>query len=188
MKRTLLRQGAIVAACAAVFVFAACSDAPEFDARTDTVYSLETPSVTAKAYPGVNFVSWKPVTGANGYKVTVYEEGIVKTDSPKDSNGNTVDVSKLTNVTFISDTNLTNGKTYTYSVEAVSATNPGTTRAVYATNSRGEASVRAIVPPAGTRPLDLPAYEGGYDGTNKKTVSDSDNWVIQPGNITVAVA
>lgn len=188
MKRTLLRQGAIVAACAAVFVFAACGDDPEFDARTDTVYSLETPSVTAKAYPGVNFVSWKPVTGANGYKVTVYEEGIVKESTLEDSNGNTVDVSNLTNVTFLSDTNLTNGKTYTYSVEAISATNPGTTRAVYATNSRGEASVKAIVPPAGTKSLELPAYEGGYDGTNTKTVPESDNWVVKPGNITVAVA
>ncbi|MDE5613281.1 MAG: hypothetical protein K2I74_01355 [Treponemataceae bacterium] len=184
MKRTLLRQGAIVAACAAVFVFAACSDAPEFDARTDTVYSLETPSVTAKAYPGVNFVSWKPVTGANGYKVTVYEEGIVKEGSLKNSKGESVITSELTNVTFISDTNLTNGKTYTYSVEAISATNPGTTRAVYATNSRGEASVRAIVPPAGTRPLDLPAYEDGYDGKNPKEVKNKE-WVVTAENLKV---
>ncbi|MDE6737111.1 MAG: fibronectin type III domain-containing protein, partial [Treponemataceae bacterium] len=174
MKRTLLRQGAIVAACAAVFVFAACSDAPEFDARTDTVYSLETPSVTAKAYPGVNFVSWKPVTGANGYKVTVYEEGSFKKEvAEKELNGY-----------YYSDTNLTNGKTYTYSIEAISATNPGTTRAVYATNSRGEASVRAIVPPAGTRPLDLPAYEDGYDGKNPKEVKNKE-WVVTAENLKV---
>ena len=178
MKRTLLRRGAIIAACAAVFVLGSCGET-EFDGRQDTVYSLETPSVSAKAYPGVNVVSWKPVTGASSYNVTVYEEGAFKTNITYE------------NANSFTDTNLVNGKTYTYSVEAVSATNPGTLsvdRAVYATNSRGEASVKAIVPPAGTKSLELPAYEGGYDGTNKKTVSDSDNWVVKPGNITVAVA
>ncbi|MDE6350173.1 MAG: hypothetical protein K2K67_04125 [Treponemataceae bacterium] len=178
MKRTLLRRGAIIAACAAVFVLGSCGET-EFDGRQDTVYSLETPSVSAKAYPGVNVVSWKPVTGASSYNVTVYEEGAFKRNIMYE------------NANSFTDTNLVNGKTYTYSVEAVSATNPGTLsvdRAVYATNSRGEASVKAIVPPAGTKSLELPAYEGGYDGTNKKTVSDSDNWVVKPGNITVAVA
>lgn len=137
--------------------------------------SLETPSVTAKAYPGVNVVSWKPVTGANGYNVTVYEEGTFKRNV---DSGN-----------FFTDTELVNGKTYTYYVEAKSTTNPGTfTRGVYATNSRGEASVTAIVPPAGTKSLELPAYESGYDGTNTKTVPENDNWVVKPSNITVAVA
>lgn len=137
--------------------------------------SLETPSVTAKAYPGVNVVSWKPVTGANGYNVTVYEEGTFKRNA---DSGNS-----------FTDTDLVNGKTYTYYVEAKSTTNPGTfTRDVYATNSRGEASVTAIVPPAGTKSLELPAYENGYDGTNTKTVPENDNWVVKPSNITVAVA
>ena len=140
--------------------------------------SLETPSVTAKAYPGVNVVSWKPVTGANGYNVTVYEEGTFK--------GNRT--LTTSNEPYF-DTELVNGKTYTYYVEAKSTTNPGTfTRDVYATNSRGEASVTAIVPPAGTKSLELPAYENGYDGTNTKTVPENDNWVVKPSNITVAVA
>ena len=87
------------------------------------------------------------------------------------------------------NTDLVNGKTYTYYVEAKSTTNPGTfTRGVYATNSRGEASVTAIVPPAGTKSLELPAYENGYDGKNTKTVPENDNWVVKPSNITVAVA
>ncbi|MBD5446432.1 MAG: hypothetical protein HDR32_01470, partial [Treponema sp.] len=178
MKRTLLRRGAIIAACAAVFVLGSCGET-EFDGRQDTVYSLETPSVSAKAYPGVNVVSWKPVTGASGYKVTVYEENVFKRDITEELSDDGC---------AYADTKLTNGKTYTYSVEATSTTNPGTMREVYATNSRGEASVKAIVPPAGTKSLELPAYEGGYDGTNTKTVSESDNWVVKPGNITVAVA
>lgn len=178
MKRTLVRRGAIAAACAAVFLFGSCDEPAEYDARTDTVLSLETPSVSAQAYPGVNLVSWKPVTGASSYKLSVYEEGAFKTD---------VDSDDMNGLSY-ADTDIVNGKNYTYYVEAVSTTNPGTARAVYATNSRGEASARAIVPPAGTKSLELPAYESGYDGTNVKTVSADDKWIVRPDNIAVSVA
>lgn len=180
MKRTLVRRGAVAAACAAVFLFGSCDEPAEYDARTDTVLSLETPSVSAKAYPGVNFVSWKPVTGASSYKLSVYEEGAFKED---------VASGDMDGLSY-ADTDIVNGKNYTYYVEAVSKSNPGTTeiRAVYATNSRGEASARAIVPPAGTKSLELPAYEGGYDGTNAKTVSADDKWIVRPDNIAVSVA
>lgn len=140
------------------------------------MYSLEKPSVTAKAYPGVNVVSWKPVTGANSYKVTVYEEGAYK--------------GPLSNTSGNSgwDTDLENGKNYTYYVEAMSNSNPATMeRDAYAMNSRGEASVKAIVPPANTKSLELPAYEGGYDGKNVKTVSENDEWVVKPANIKAEV-
>lgn len=140
------------------------------------MYSLETPSVSAKAYPGVNVVSWKPVTGAKSYKVTVYEEGAYKRDLYTISGNSGW------------DTDLKNGKNYTYYVEAVSSTNPGTAdREAYAMNSRGEASVKAIVPPANTKSLELPAYEGGYDGKNVKTVSENDEWVVKPANIKAEV-
>lgn len=152
----------------------ACANS-EYDGRIDTVYSLDTPSVSAKAYPGVNVVSWQPVTGVKGYKVSVYEEGVFKGDIS--SSGNSY-----------ADTNLVNGKKYTYYVEAVSATNPGTldlSRGVYATNSRGEASVTAIVPPAGTSALELPAYEGGYDGTAKEVKDDK--FVVSAENVVISV-
>lgn len=182
MKRNLVRRGAIAAACAAVFLFGSCDEPAEYDARTDTVLSLETPSVSAKAYPGVNLVSWKPVTGANSYKLSVYEEGAFKKDVDADDDN-------LNGLSY-ADMDIVNGKNYTYYVEAVSKSNPGTTeiRAVYATNSRGEASARAIVPPAGTKSLELPAYESGYDGTNVKTVSADDKWIVRPDNIAVSVA
>lgn len=160
----------------------ACSESPSESTPIvvrggiDTVYSLDAPRVTAKAYPGVTVVSWEPVTGASDYKVSVYEEGIYK------------ETKTLSSYSF-TNTNLVNGKNYTYYVEAMSTTNPGTitmdTRAVYAKNSRGEASARAIVPPAGTKSLELPAYEDGYDGTNTKTVSDDNQWVIKKDNIKV---
>lgn len=111
MKRTLLRRGAVLAACAVTMIFAACKNY-DFDGRVDTVYSLETPSVTAKAYPGVNVVSWKPVTGAKSYNLTVYEEGFQRGS-----------VYTATTDYSFTDTNLKNGKTYTYYVEAVSRSN-----------------------------------------------------------------
>lgn len=189
MKKTLLKNAcAIIAACATIFLLGSCSQT-EFDGRTDTVYSLETPSVSAKAYPGVNVVSWKPVTGASNYKVIVYEEGAFKKDVTDEINGN-----------CYADIQLTNGKTYTYYVEAVSGSSPSKSngdnfddifddaRGVYAKNNRGEASVKAIVPPMSTKALELTAYEGGYDGKNTKTVSENDEWVVRPSNIVVEVA
>ncbi|MBD5412191.1 MAG: hypothetical protein HDR51_05535 [Treponema sp.] len=164
--------GVILFAVAILLV--ACANS-EYDGRIDTVYSLDTPSVSAKAYPGVNVVSWQPVTGANEYKVSVYEEGVFKRSSANSGNS-------------LTDTNLVNGKKYTYYVEAVSASNPGTldlSRGVYATNSRGEASVTAIVPPAGTSALELPAYESGYDGNTKELKDDKFVVSAENSNITV---
>lgn len=173
MKKHLLWRGAIFAACAVILFFGSCSQT-EFDGRIDTVYTLDTPSVTAKAYPGVNIVSWNPVTGAGGYKIYVYEEGFcIESDIGTYDN-------------YYIDSNLLNGKKYTYYVEAVSVTNPGTfaEKGVYAKNSRGEASATAIVPPADTKSLDLPAYEDGYDGTTRKQVSN-DQWIVNDSNIKV---
>lgn len=174
MKKHLLWRGAIFAACAVILFFGSCSQT-EFDGRIDTVYTLDTPSVTAKAYPGVNIVSWNPVTGAGGYKISVYEEGFcIESDIGTYDN-------------YYIDSNLLNGKKYTYYVEAVSVTNPGTfaEKGVYAKNSRGEASATAIVPPADTKSLDLPAYEDGYDGTNTKRVSENDQWIVNDTNTKV---
>lgn len=172
MKKTLLRRGAVIAACAAAFVLVSCGET-EFDGRQDTVYELDTPDVRAVAYPGVNFVSWEPVAGAANYEVKVYEEGVYKGPA-KNINGNSC-----------YDIDLTNGKTYTYYVEAKSNSNPAA-KTVYALNSIGQASVEAIVPPAGTKALDLAAYEDGYDGETK-TVSENDEWIVKSNNIKVAV-
>lgn len=164
-------MGGGVAACAIAIVLAACSN-PEYDGRTDTVYSLSTPSVTAKAYPGVNIVSWKPVSGAVSYRVCAYEEGALKWTDAKYSS-------------CFSDTNLVNGKSYKYTVEAVGERNMPS-REVYVTNSSlGEASAKAIVPPAGTSALELAAYEKGYDGSPKEVKDDK--FVISAENVEVYV-
>ncbi|MDE7292147.1 MAG: hypothetical protein K2N58_08895 [Treponemataceae bacterium] len=196
MKKTFLGRGAIIATCAAIFLLGACSQT-EFDGRTDTVYSLDAPSVTAKAYPGVNIVSWKPVTGASSYNLTIYEDEVKVGEfknlkAPVWHSAFLSESDNQFNDNQVVGTGLINGKKYTYYVEAVSSTNPGTAeREVYAKNSRGEASATAIVPPAGTSALLLPAFEGGYDGKEvnvenaEKKVKD-DKFVVSSENITVS--
>lgn len=159
-------MGGGIAACAIAIVLAACSN-PEYDGRTDTVYSLSTPSVTAKAYPGVNIVSWKPVSGAQSYNVCIYEEGTFKKSSiVKDK-------------CYFADSNLVDGKKYKYTVEAVGERNMPA-RSVYVTNSSlGEASAKAIVPPAGTNALELATYEKGYDANAEKKMA------LTPEDVTV---
>lgn len=200
MKKILTRwmRGGVLA-CAIVISFAACSNS-EFDGRTDTVYSLETPSVSAKAYPGVNVVSWKPVTGAKSYRLEIFEDGVKVGEISKPSNPiwHTAFLSNGVSDQFeeeerqVVGVGLRNGKKYTYYVEAVSSTNPGTAeREAYAKNSRGEASATAIVPPAGTSALLLPAFEGGYDGKEvnvenaEKKIKD-DKFVVSSENISVS--
>ncbi|MDE7291258.1 MAG: hypothetical protein K2N58_04350 [Treponemataceae bacterium] len=167
-------MGGGIAACAISLFFAACVNS-EYDGRIDTVYSLATPSVSAKAYPGVNIVSWNPVSGVEYYKVYIYEEGVLKGEDT------------VSEGYRYSHTDLMNGKNYKYCVEAVGRDGLPA-REVYVTNSgRGEASARAIVPPADTKSLELPAYEDGYDGMNNKYVSSNDQWIVNSDNISVSV-
>lgn len=166
-------MGGGIAACLISLLFASCVNS-EYDGRTDTVYALNTPSVTAKAYPGVNIVTWKPVSGAQSYKIYIYEENVYKHETV------------VWDDYIFYDTDLINGKNYKYYVEAVGKDNLPA-REVYVTDSsRGEASARAIVPPAGTKSLDLPAYENGYDGSTKTTDS-SDQYVVTSSNISLSV-
>ena len=161
MKRTVLKWGVALAACASVFYFGACGET-EFDGREDTVLTLDAPRVTAKAYPGRNIVSWEPVTGAQGYVVYVYEAGLYK--DYRSVSGSTSCIADFSS-------NLVNNTEYTYYVEATSDSNPArAAREVVVQNSRGSASVKAIVPPVGTKSLDLAAYENGYDGKTVKTL------------------
>ncbi len=174
MKKTLLQWGAITAICATLFVFGSCGET-EYDARTDTIVTLDTPEVTAIAYPGVNVIYWEPVTGAANYTVTIrHEDGATEIRSSSEKR------------CYITDTELENGKNYTYCVVAnVDNTSSIVARAVYAQSSdRGEASVRAIVPPAGTKALDLVAYEGGYDGEPKTVSEDDKKYVLDANSIT----
>lgn len=146
---------------ASVFIFVSCGDSTEYDAKSDTIYSLDAPRVTAKAYPGVNYISWEPVTSAQGYKIYRVLDG----DSSK-LRSVASDVTCYADIAA-SDHILSDGKVYKYIVEAVSKSDPAS-REVYAKNSQGSASVTAIVPKAGSPAISAePASASGKDYIKK---------------------
>lgn len=172
MKKTIFKLLGTGLIAASVFGFVSCGDSTEYDAKSDTIYSLDAPRVTAKAYPGVNYISWEPVTSAQGYEIYRVLDG----DSSKLR-------SVASNVTCYadiaaSDHILSDGKVYKYIVEAVSKSDPAS-REVYAKNSQGSASVKAIVPPAGSPAISAePASASGKDYIKKyyeKLVTKKEN-------------
>lgn len=162
MKKILSIVGALALAVSLI----SCGEAneSEYSGAQDTVISLATPSVTAKAYPGYNLISWNPVANVKKWELYRYEDGNV-TDK-------TV-VALTANTTFYEDTSdLQNNVSYTYKVMAVGSVSG---RAVVTQDSAaGSATVTAIVPPLATSPLNLAAYESGYDGKNAKELSESE--------------
>mgnify|MGYP004510106061 FL=1 len=161
MKKTIFKLLGTGLIAASVFIFVSCGDSTEYDAKSDTIYSLDAPRVTAKAYPGVNYISWEPVTSAQGYKIYRVLDG----DSSK-LRSVASDVTCYADIAA-SDHILSDGKVYKYIVEAVSKSDPAS-REVYAKNSQGSASVTAIVPKAGSPAISAePASASGKDYIKK---------------------
>lgn len=161
MKKTIFKLLGTGLIAASVFGFVSCGDSTEYDAKSDTIYSLDAPRVTAKAYPGVNYISWDPVTSAQGYKIYRVLDG----DSSK-LRSVASDVTCYADIAA-SDHILSDGKVYKYIVEAVSKSDPAS-REVYAKNSQGSASVTAIVPKAGSPAISAePASASGKDYIKK---------------------
>ena len=161
MKKTIFKLLGTGLIAASVFSFVSCGDSTEYDAKSDTIYSLDAPRVTAKAYPGVNYISWEPVTSAQGYKIYRVLDG----DSSK-LRSVASDVTCYADIAA-SDHILSDGKVYKYIVEAVSKSDPAI-REVYAKNSQGSASVTAIVPKAGSPAISAePASASGKDYIKK---------------------
>lgn len=161
MKKTIFKLLGTGLIAASVFGFVSCGDSTEYDAKSDTIYSLDAPRVTAKAYPGVNYISWEPVTSAQGYKIYRVLDG----DSSK-LRSVASDVTCYADIAS-DDHILSDGKVYKYIVEAVSKSDPAS-REVYAKNSQGSASVTAIVPKAGSPAISAePASASGKDYIKK---------------------
>lgn len=176
MKKTLLKAAGVIALAASVILASCSTDMPSLDSRIDTVLQLEAPVVSVKAYPGMNYVSWKPVTSSNGYVVYRYADGMdaVEVAVTKDWN----------DCHYVDTKDLKNNVVYTYIVEACSKSDPS--RAIAVKNSKsGEVSCVAIMPPVGTKALEMPAYENGFDGKTVKTV-ENDDYVLTASNIDVA--
>ena len=164
MKKTNLLKGALSVLAVSVLL-ASCT---QVDSRIDTVDTLETPSVKAVAYPGVNYISWNAVKGAANYKVTRTVDGGVETllDSLGDDG--------VTSDLYITDSLSVNDVDVEYKVYALSNSNPS--RAVYVYDSNaGSASVTNIFPPVGTKAIDLPKYEKD-SGWNFDEGADNSNW------------
>ena len=162
MKKTIFKLLGTGLIAASVFSFVSCGDASDYDSKIDTVLSLNAPSVTAKAYPGVNYISWEPVTSAQGYTVYRVKDGVASTLRTVKSNVTSyADIADSTHV-------LSDGKEYKYIVEAMSETDPALSRAVYVKNSQGSATVKAIVPPAGSPAISAePTSASGKDYIKK---------------------
>lgn len=161
MKKTIFKLLGTGLIAASVFSFVSCGDSTEYDAKSDTIYSLDAPRVTAKAYPGVNYISWEPVTSAQGYKIYRVLDG----DSSK-LRSVASDVTCYADIAS-DDHILSDGKVYKYIVEAISKSDPAS-REVYAKNSQGSASVKAIVPTAGSKAISAePASASGKDYIKK---------------------
>ena len=169
MKKTLLKAFGVLA-LAATMVMASCStDASNISSQIDTVLTLSAPEVKVTAYPGMNYVSWKPVANANGYVVYIYEDGhFVETVSKS-----------YTDLEHEDNWRLKNGAEYTYYVEATSKTSSG--RSVVTENSLSKpVSVNAIVPDYNVKALDLNNHEKGI---GKK---GNDKFVVAADNIHIA--
>ena len=161
MKKTIFKLLGTGLIAASLFGFVSCGDSTEYDAKSDTIYSLASPKVTAKAYPGVNYISWEPVTSAQGYKIYRVLDG----DSSK-LRSVASDVTCYADIAS-DDHILSDGKVYKYIVEAISKSDPAS-REVYAKNSQGSASVKAIVPKAGSPAISAePASASGKDYIKK---------------------
>lgn len=164
MKKTNLLKGALSVLAVSVLL-ASCT---QVDSKIDTVDTLETPSVKAVAYPGVNYISWNAVKGAANYKVTRTVDGGVETllDSLGDDG--------VTSDLYITDSLSVNDVDVEYKVYALSTSNPSRSVYVYDSNA-GSASVTNIFPPVGTKAIDLPKYEKD-SGWNFDEGADNKDW------------
>ena len=165
MKKSILKIAGLLAISASLFLASCSTDASNFSSQTDTVLNLAAPQVKATAYPGMNYISWKPVANANGYVIYIYEDGhyVYATDLAYDK------------LNFV-DTEIVNGVNYTYYVEATSKTSSG--RAVVTENTMSEAvSVTAIVPSYNVKSLELVNYENPKGNTE---------FVVNSSNLHIA--
>ena len=136
-----------------------------YNEQTDTFLQLNTPSVKAKSWPGYNLVSWQPVQNNRGYEIYRYESDN-HPDNPiiKQIPGSSC---------YYEDFDIQNGVTYKYEIIALGIVGG---RGIETTDSKvGTATCVGILPPLDTEPLNLAAYEDGYNGEVKTIDSLSFN-------------
>lgn len=141
MKKTL-KVFAIVA-CALGMLFTSCSQ-PQTPSNIEVV-TVDATEITVKALPGKNKVTWTPVSNAEYLLYVNGENRVLKTNKE----------------TKYDDTNVVDGKEYTYTVYTIPAglkvesefdesqinTIGGNKVAYYTKGNKSSATVKAIVPP-----------------------------------------
>lgn len=147
MKKSLLKLAGLISIVASLFLVSCKNDTPTLPSL-DTVLTLDKAQVAVTAYPGMNFVSWLPVTNANGYVLYIYVgENCISSET----------YSFDDDLCYV-DTNIKNNVDYTYIVEAESSSSTG--RQVVTQNSMSDKkTVTAIVPPYNTKAFELATFE-----------------------------
>ena len=154
-----------LAVIAALSVVGCKNDAPYAELE------LDKPSIQVKSFPGYNYVAWEPVDGAGA--LYVYRNDGTRIDNNSLAGANTNGANKGG---WYIDTKIQNEQEYIYTVYAVvnddsladNVMTPGSTTSetlynqiLVAKGSKASAKTEAIVPPAGTRALDLIDYDSG---------------------------
>lgn len=138
MKKLSKVFGASIIALSALALFS-CVDDYDYDARTDTVITLDAPSVSGNAFYGVNHIWWSPVAEAKGYYV--YRDGsYIGSVAAQDD-------------LHYADKIIENGITYKYEVMATTTSVSTSVRAATAgtgvvilDGNKGSKELKAIVP------------------------------------------
>ncbi|MBR1403564.1 MAG: hypothetical protein IJ558_05250 [Treponema sp.] len=169
MKKILSALSATALLLAGV-LFASCDGLVEGDTNFATT-TIGTPSVTAKAYPGVNILTWKAIKDAGSYVIyrTVGNGAIEETGVP------------VTNAFYV-DKAIDEGTSYKYRVVAIPAdltshdasqTEVSLTTAKTATGT----NVKGTWAPEGTVFSDLAQYESDY--SSSATVLSEDTIAVK---------
>lgn len=147
MKKSILKLAGLISIVASLFLVSCKNETPT-SSSFDTVLTLDKAQVSVTAYPGMNFVSWLPVTNANGYVLYIYVGGNCISSQTYSFDDDLCYV----------DTNIKNNVDYTYIVEAESSSSTG--RQVVTQNSMSDKkTVKAIVPPYNTKAFELATFE-----------------------------
>ena len=177
MKKILSVAAAIALAASII----SCGDSSdEFSGAVDTVITISAPSVTGKAYPGVNYITWEPVVGAKSYELYRSDDGDSNKFLTSVEAGATNSVLGYADIAADSPKNtaltIADGKTYKYTVLAIGANATQAnvnvpSRDVYLKGNKSSVSVKAIVPASGTVVDKIAAYKSFFEKFNDKNLA-----------------
>lgn len=161
---TLSAAAMLVAAVALV----GCSNPAS--SETDTIRTIEAPVLSTETFPGVNYISWNKVNGAESYDV--YRDGKFLVNIP--STGNARKVLEYADIAFAGTDSIADGVSYEYTVKAIPAAgwfadesgaqSGNAARAVYSESNEASVTIKANVPTAAEFTEDYESYFEKFTG------------------------